>query len=209
MNEGALKAALEREERAYEDLVRVRASLGTMLAAAIRRDGGLPEFEQRTRDLPLLIRSADIRRTELKVELLSRQLKKAEEEQRRAIEAAKRAAAALDEARRSYARAASVERRWDLETRRLEELHREEMARLERLRSEEAEQQEGEEGSFSGYSSTPEFDFPLEQERSQEPPRGLQSAAEGAVVEEQEPRPGGEVPQEPSERSWWRRVFGG
>jgi len=209
MNDAGLKAALEREERAYEDLVQVRASLGTMLAETIRKDKDLSEFEQHTRDLPLLTRRADIRRTELKVELLSRQLKKAEREQPRAIEAAKRAAAALEEARRSYARAASVERRWDLETRRLEELHHEEMTRLERLRSEEAEQQEGEEGLFSGYSSTPEFDFPLEQERSQEPPRGPQSAAEGAVVEEQEPRPGGEVPQEPSERSWWRRVFGG
>jgi hypothetical protein len=145
MNDAALKAALEREERAYEDLVGVRASLGTMLAETIRKDKDLSEFEQHMRDLPLLTRSADIRRTELKVELLSRQLGKAEGEQRRAIEAAKRAAAALEEARRSYARAASVERRWDLETRRLKELRHEEMARLERLRSEEAEQHEGEE----------------------------------------------------------------
>src|SRR5215212_8574867 len=142
MNEGALKAALEREERAYEDLIRVRASLGTMLAAAIRKDGGLPEFEQHTRDLPILIQSADIRRTELKIELLSRQLKKAEEEQRRAIEATKRTAAALEEAKRSYARAANVEQKWSLERQRLEELHREEMARLERLRSEEAQRDE-------------------------------------------------------------------
>jgi hypothetical protein len=119
MNDGALKAALEREERAYENLVQVRASLGTMLAETIRKDKDLSEFEQHMRDLPLLTRSADIRRTELKLELLSRQLKKSEEGQRRAIEAAKRAAAALEEA--------------------------EEMARLERLRSEEAEQHEGEE----------------------------------------------------------------
>jgi hypothetical protein len=145
MNDGALKAALEREERAYEDLVQVRASLGTMLAETIRKDKDLSEFEQHMRDLPLLTRSADIRRTELKVELLSRQLKKAEGEQRRAIEAAKKAAAALEEAKRSYARAVSVERRWGLETQRLEEQHREEVARLERLRSEEAEQHEGEE----------------------------------------------------------------
>jgi hypothetical protein len=137
MNDSALKAAIEREERAYEDLVRVRASLGTMLARAIRSDGGLPEYEQHTRDLPLLIRSADIRRTELKVELLARQLKKAEEEQRRAVVAAKNAAAALEEARRSFARTADVEQKWGLETRCLEELRREEMARLERLRSEE------------------------------------------------------------------------
>jgi hypothetical protein len=137
MKDSALKAVLEREERAYEDLLQVRASLGTMLAETIRRDRDWPEFVQHMRDLPLLIRSADIRRTELKVELLTRQLKKAADEQRRAIEAAKRAAAALEEAKHSYARAANVERRWGLETQRLEELRREEMARLERLRSEE------------------------------------------------------------------------
>ena len=151
MNDAALKAALEREERAYENLLQVRASLGTMLAETIRKDKDLSEFEQHVRDLPLLTRSADIRRTELKVELLSRQLKKAEEEQRRAIEAAKRATAALDEARRSYARASSVERRWDLETRRLEELRHEEMAHLERLQSEEAEPHEGEEEEVAAW----------------------------------------------------------
>ena len=151
MNDAGLKAALEREERAYEDLLQVRASLGTMLAETIRKDKDLSEFEQHTRDLPLLTRRADIRRTELKVELLSRQLKKAEEEQRRAIEAARRAGAALEEARRSYARASSVERKSDFETRRLEELHREEMAHLERLRSEEAELHEGEEEEVAAW----------------------------------------------------------
>jgi hypothetical protein len=137
MNDGALKAAIEREERAYEDLVQVRASLGTMLAAAIRTEGGLPEFSRRREDLDLLIRRADIRRTELTVELLGRQLKKAEKKHRRAVEAAERTAATLEEARRSYARAANAERKWGHETRRLEELRREELARLERLRSEE------------------------------------------------------------------------
>jgi hypothetical protein len=145
MNDGALKAALEREERAYEDLLQVRASLGTMLAKAIRTDGGLPEFSRRMKDLPLLIRSADIRRTELKIELLARQLKKAEKEHHRATEAAKKASVALEEARRVYAQAANVEQRWGLEMQRLEELRREEMERLERLRSEEAEQQQEEE----------------------------------------------------------------
>jgi hypothetical protein len=153
MNDRALNAALEREEQALEDLLEVHASLGTMLAETIRRDRDWSEFVQHMRDLPLLIRSADIKRTELKVELLARQLKKAEEEQRRAIEAAKKAAAALEKERRSYARAANVEQRRGLERRRLEELRREEMARLERLRSEEAEQEqgndEGEEGRFS------------------------------------------------------------
>ena len=136
MNDGDLKTSLERAEEAYEDLVRTRASRGTMLAEAIRRSGDLSEFRRRMADLALLIRRADARRTELGVELLARRLKKAEEEQRRAIEAAKRAATAQEEAKRSYARAANVERRCGLETRRLEELRREEMARLERLRSE-------------------------------------------------------------------------
>jgi hypothetical protein len=145
MNDADLEAMLEQADEVYEGLVRTRASLGTMLAETIRKDNDLSEFVQHMRDLPHLTRSADMRRTELKVELLARQLKKAEEERRRATEAAKRTAAALEEARRSYARAANVERRWDLETRRLEELRREEMARLERLRSEEGGQEEEEE----------------------------------------------------------------
>jgi hypothetical protein len=142
MNEGELKAALERAEATYEDLVRTRASLGTMLAEAIRRDGGLPEFRRRMEDLPFLIRSADLRRTGFKVELLGRRLQEAQKEHRRRTEETKRAGAALEEARRAYARAANVERRASLEAQRLEELHREELERLERLRSEIAEQRE-------------------------------------------------------------------
>jgi hypothetical protein len=194
MNDAALKAALEREEQAYEDLLGVRASLGTMLWETIRRGRELSEFVEHTRDLSLLTRSADIRRTELKVELLARELKKAKEEERRAIEAARRAAAALEEAKHSYGRAAKGERRWSLETQRLEELHREEMAHLERLRSDEAEQ-EGEEVGFSGDSRTLEFELPQEQERSQESPEAPQTAT--TELERVEPR------------SWWRRVFGG
>jgi hypothetical protein len=208
MKDSALKAALEREERAYEDLLQVRASFGTMLWETIRRGKDLSEFVQHTRDLSLLTRSADIRRTELKVELLARELKKAEDEQRRAIEAARRVAAALEEVRRSYARAANAERRWGHETQRLEELRREEMARLERLRSEEAEQQ---------------------QERSQEPPGAPQPAPEEVESAVEEPRPDAEgamaegaeataetvrgsvAPEQkrPAERPWWRRMFEG
>ena len=191
MNEGALKAALEREERAYEDLVRVRASLGTMLAAAIRRDGGLPEFEQRTRDLPLLIRNADIRRTELKVELLSRQLKKAEEEQRRAIEATKETAAALEEARMSYARAAKVEQKRSLETRRIAELHRDEMARLERFRSDESQG-----GPQSAEAGSEREEALRGGERAREGSERPPDTAEGPVR-------GGLL------RPWWRRMFEG
>jgi hypothetical protein len=145
MKDSKLKASLERAEAAYEQLVRTRASLGTMLAEAIRRDRDLSEFKRRMDDLLLLIRSTDIRRTELKVELLGRQLKEAQEEHRRATEQAKWASTALEEARRTYTRAVNVEQRSRLEAQRLEELHREEQVRLEQLRSEEAVRKEEEE----------------------------------------------------------------
>jgi hypothetical protein len=65
MKDSELKASLERAKAAYEALVRTRASLGTMLAEAIRRDGGLPEFRRRREDLPLLLRSAALHRAEM------------------------------------------------------------------------------------------------------------------------------------------------
>ncbi len=146
MKDSQLKASLERAEAAYEALLQTRASLGTMLAQAIRKEGGLPEFKRRMEDLPLLLRSADIRRTKLKVELLGRQLKKAQEEHRRTAEDLRRAGAALEEARKTYTRAVNVEQRLSLEVQRLEALHQEELRRLERLLKEEAEQkEEGEE----------------------------------------------------------------
>lgn len=149
MKEGELKASLERAEAVYEELVRTRASLGTMLAEAIKRDGDLSEFRRRVEDLPFLIRSADARRTELKVELLGRRLKEAQREHRRTTEETKRAGAALEEARRAHARAMSVEQRSRLEEERIEELHREELGRLERLRSETAERHEEKEVAAS------------------------------------------------------------
>ena len=142
MKDSELKASLERAEAAYEALVRTRASLGTMLAQAIRKEGGLPEFRRRMEDLHLLIQSADISRTELKVELLARRLKKAQEEHGRATENTRRAGTALEEAKRAYARAVNVEQRLSLEAQRLEEMHREELRRLERLRIDEAERKE-------------------------------------------------------------------
>jgi maltooligosyltrehalose synthase len=142
MKDRELKASLERAEAAYEDLIRTRASLGTMLAEAMRREGGLPEFRRRMEDLPLLIRSADIRRTELRIELLGRRLKEAQDEHRRATEEATRASAALEEARRTYTRAVNVEQRFTLEVQRLEQLHQEQQGRLLQLRSEESERKE-------------------------------------------------------------------
>jgi hypothetical protein len=144
MKDSELKASIELAEAAYEDLVRTQASLGTMLAEAIKRDGGLPEFRRRMKDLPLLLRSADVKRTELKVQLLGRGLKEAQQEHGRAADGARRAGTSLEEARRAYTQAVNLEQRWSLEAQRLEELHREELRRLERLRMEEAERKEGE-----------------------------------------------------------------
>jgi hypothetical protein len=145
MKDSELKASLERAEAAYDALVRTRASLGTMLAQAIRKEGGLLEFRQRREDLPLLLRSADIRRTKLKVELLERRLKKTQEEHRCRAEGVRRADAALEEARKAYTQTVNVEQRSSLEVQRLEALHREELGRLERLLMEEAEQKKEEE----------------------------------------------------------------
>jgi hypothetical protein len=132
-----LEAELERAEEAHEDLVRTRASLGSAVAEAIRRGRDLSEFGRRMEDLPLLIRKADLRRTELKVELLSRRLKGAEAQHSRAVEAASRTLASLEEAEKSYARAASVERRSSLEARRVRKLWDQEVQRLKGLRAEE------------------------------------------------------------------------
>ena len=137
MRDGDLEAKLERAEETYEDLVRTRASLGTALAEAIRWGGDLSEFRRRMEDLPLLIRKADAKRTELKVEQLSRQLKEAEAAHGRAAEVASSALASLEKAKKYYAEAASVERRSVLEARRLKELRDEEAERLEQLRAEE------------------------------------------------------------------------
>jgi hypothetical protein len=144
MKDSELKASLERAEAAYEALLRTRASLGTMLAQAIRKEGGLPEFKRRMEDLPLLLRSADIRRTKLKVELLGRQLHKAQEKHRRTAEGVRRAGTALEEARKAYARAVNVEERLNLEVQHVEALHREELERL-RLLTEEAERKKEDE----------------------------------------------------------------
>ena len=145
MKDSQLEASLEQAEAAYQDLLRTRASQGTMLAQAIRKEGGLTEFRRRMEDLPLLIQSADITRTQLKVELLERQLKKAQEVHRRTVEDAKRAGTALEEARKAYTQALNIEQRSSLEAQRLEELHRKELRRLEQLRSEATEQKEDEE----------------------------------------------------------------
>ena len=137
MRDGDLKAKLERAEEAYEDLVRTRASLGTALADVIRKGRDLSEFGWWLEDLPLLIQKADVRRTELRVELLSRRLKEAQAAHGRAAKAESSTLASLEEAKKSHTKAASVERRWALEAQQLKELQDEAAERLERLRAEE------------------------------------------------------------------------
>jgi hypothetical protein len=111
MNDAALQAELERAEGAYENLIRTRATLGSSLAEAIRRGRDLSEFGQHMRDLPHLIRRADARRSELRVELLARRVKEAQEGHRQAERDAERARTAVEQARGAYARAVSVERK--------------------------------------------------------------------------------------------------
>jgi hypothetical protein len=108
----------------------------------LRRGRDLSEFGRLMEDLPLLIRRADLRRIELKVELLSRRLKEADAEHGRAVEAASRTLASLEEAEKSYVRAASVERRLSLEAQRVRGLRDQEAGRLKWLRAEERMLQE-------------------------------------------------------------------
>jgi hypothetical protein len=142
MRDSDLEAKLERAEEAFEDLVRTRASLGSALAEAIRKGRDLSEFGRRMEDLPLLIRKADLKRTELKVELLSRRRKEAEDKHSRAAGAVSSALAVLEEAKKSHVKAASVEQCSAVEARRLRELWEEEAECLEWLRAEERMPQE-------------------------------------------------------------------
>src|SRR5215212_5760789 len=144
MNDAAFQAELERAEEAYKNLMRIRATLGSALAEAIRRGRELSEFGQHMRDLPHLIRSADVRRTELRVELLARRVKEVQEAHSKAAGDVKRAGTAVEEAMKAYARVASVEQQLRLEVRRFEEQHHGEMECLARLRAEEAGAEEKE-----------------------------------------------------------------
>lgn len=199
MKDSELKASLKRAEAAYDALLRTRASLGTMLAQAMRKEGGLPEFKRRMEDLPLLLRSADIRRTKLKVELLGRRLQKAQEEHRRAAEGVRRAGAALGEARKTHARAINVEQRSSLEIKRLEALHREELGHLERLLVEEAEQKKQE-----ATKAERVMDY-----EPKAPPAEPPGTSESAADPNPSPPVGGPESSDGRRESWYRRWFSG
>jgi hypothetical protein len=117
--ESQLEAELEQAEEVYEGLIQTRGSLGTMLAETIRKGKDLEEFKRHLRDLPLLIQQADLRRTELRHELLDRRAKQAEDEYRRAAEEAQRAARSHEQARKAHLKGQRAARRSGLEARRL------------------------------------------------------------------------------------------
>lgn len=139
VSESELRAELDRAEEVYEGLMHTRASLGTLLAEAIRRDRDLSEFSRRMEDLPHLIREADAKRTELRVKLLTRRLQRIEEEQSRATSDAKRAAAALEAAEKAHADAVRLKQRLAREAERLALQRNEEIERLQGLQVQEAE----------------------------------------------------------------------
>jgi hypothetical protein len=133
MRESRLEEELEQAEEIYDGLVQTRRSLGTMLAETIRRGKDLEEFGRHLRDLPLLIQQADLRRTELRHELLDRRARRAEDEYRRAAEEASKAARVLEQARRAYVKAEDTAKRSGLEARRLAQQRDDEAEHLQEL----------------------------------------------------------------------------
>ena len=113
-----------------------------MFAEEIRKGGDLGEFGRRRRDLCLLTRQADLRRTELRHELLALRAKRAEAE-------AGKATRALEGARKAFVEADGVAKRSGLEARRLAELRDKEARHLEELRRS-AEEAEGEQAVICG-----------------------------------------------------------
>jgi hypothetical protein len=133
MRESQLEEDIKRAEEVYDGLVQTQRSLGTMLAEVIRRGGDLDEFERHMRELPHLIWQADLRRTELRHELLDLRSKRAQEEYRRAGERASKTARSLEQARKAYLEADEAARRSGLEADRLAELRDKEARHLQEL----------------------------------------------------------------------------
>jgi hypothetical protein len=119
MRESEREKEIKQAEEVYEDLLQTRRSLGTMLAQTIRRGRDLDEFGRHMRDLPRLIRQSDLRKTELRRELLDQRARWAEDEYRRAAEEAEKAARSHEQASNAYIKAQIAVRRSGLEARRL------------------------------------------------------------------------------------------
>jgi hypothetical protein len=104
-----------------------------MLVEVIRKGRDLDEFERPLRELPHLSWQADLRRTELKHELLDLQARWAEEDYRRAGKEATKAARSPEQARKAHIEADEAARRSGLEARRLAELRDKEVRHLQEL----------------------------------------------------------------------------
>src|SRR5918993_4740599 len=104
MRESRLKNELAQAEEVYDDLIRIRRSLGTMLAETICKGKGrdLEEFKCHRRDLSQLIWQTDLRRTELRHQLLDRRARQAEDEYPRAAEGGEKAARPPEQASNAY-----------------------------------------------------------------------------------------------------------
>lgn len=133
MRESELEKELKQADEVYDGLVQTRRSLGTMLAQTIRRGRDLDEFGRHLRDLPALIRQAELRRTELRRELLDRRARWAEDEYRRAAAEVSKAARALKQARSAYVKSEETAKRSGLEARRLAEMRDKEAKHLQEL----------------------------------------------------------------------------
>jgi hypothetical protein len=133
MRESRLENELAQAEEVYDDLIQTRRSLGTMLAETIREGRDLEEFKCHLRDLSQLIWQTDLRRTELRHQLLDRRARQAEDEYRRAAEEAEKAARSHEQARKAYIKAQKAARRSGLEARRLAEVCEKEAEQLQDL----------------------------------------------------------------------------
>jgi hypothetical protein len=133
MRESRLENELAQAEEVYDDLLQTRRSLGTMLAETIREGRDLEEFKCHLRDLSQLIWQTDLRRTELRHQLLDRRARQAEDEYRRAAEEAEKAARSHEQARKAYIKAQKAARRSGLEARRLAEVCDKEAEQLQDL----------------------------------------------------------------------------
>jgi hypothetical protein len=133
MRESRLENELAQAEEVYDDLLQTRRSLGTMLAETIREGRDLEEFKCHLRDLSQLIWQTDLRRTELRHQLLDRRARQAEDEYRRAAKEAEKATRSHEQARKACIKAQKAARRSGLEARRLAEVCDKEAEQLQDL----------------------------------------------------------------------------
>ena len=174
MRESRLKNELAQAEQVYDDLIRIRRSLGTMLAEAIRKGKGrdLEEFKCHRQDLSQLIWQTDLTRTELRYQLLDRRARQAEGEYRRATEEAEKAARSHEQARKAYIKAQEAAMRSGLEASRLAEVCDKEAEQLQELLRvpEDAQRYQGEhqrEGQGRKREEMPGGDHGVQKQRQQ------------------------------------------